>query len=327
MEKNQCYAVVKPLPHKSWTMSLHSAHGARMVKIGKHYCIHSPVMDGFTNKVHISRSQINASLPSESRNGICGSDMVTHEEESDQQHADAVARSFNIFDPENRAEYTADGTQASTSEAAPPFSVASPQAHHPSHKWNLDLLSWQKDSQKVRVSHRDLIDGELHEKSNSVSALEVKSPALPTSGDEPLHFSDHKRFRIAVGKPAIRADIQYAVKELSRILSAPPSKDQQLSTSSDISGAQNLVFRIAPSTWRLSQCIELRAYCESYWAGCPVSRKSTTGVTCQLWSASIVHYSRTQATVAQSSVEAEFSALTSAANDFNHLQSVIIEVS
>eukprot|EP00971_Amphidinium_carterae_P162143 3214134-Amphidinium_carterae.1 len=46
----------------------------------------------------------------------------------------------------------------------------------------------------------------------------------PTSGDEPFHFSDHKRFRIAVGKlqwmAAVRPDIQYAVMELSRKLSA-----------------------------------------------------------------------------------------------------------
>eukprot|EP00971_Amphidinium_carterae_P093016 1841238-Amphidinium_carterae.1 len=108
-------------------MSLHSPHGARMVKIGKHFYIHSLVMDGFINKVQISRSQINASLSGESHNGICGSDMVTHEEESDQQHAEDVARSFNIFDPENQPDFIADGTQASSSEAAPPISVPAPQ--------------------------------------------------------------------------------------------------------------------------------------------------------------------------------------------------------
>eukprot|EP00971_Amphidinium_carterae_P112785 2233672-Amphidinium_carterae.1 len=84
-------------------------------------------------------------------------------------------------------------------------------------------------------------------------------------------------------------------------------------------GTQNLVFRIAPSAWKNNQCIELHAFCDSDWAGCPVSRKSTTGVVCQLWGASIVHYSRTQATIAQSSAEAELYALTSAANDLIHL--------
>eukprot|EP00971_Amphidinium_carterae_P045653 898400-Amphidinium_carterae.5 len=62
------------------------------------------------------------------------------------------------------------------------------------------------------------------------------------------------------------------------------------------------------------------------WAGCPVSRKSTIGVICQLWSASIVHYSRTQAIVAQSSVETELYALTSAADNLIHLQFVITEM-
>eukprot|EP00971_Amphidinium_carterae_P118949 2356661-Amphidinium_carterae.1 len=145
MVENQCYAVVKPPPHKSWIMSLHSAHGARMAKIGKHYYIHSLVMDGFINKVQISRSQINASLSSESHNGICGSDMVTHEEESDQQHAEDASRSFNIFDPENQPHFVADGTQASASEAAPPVSVAAPQepskARGTDHKGNLKSKS------------------------------------------------------------------------------------------------------------------------------------------------------------------------------------------
>eukprot|EP00971_Amphidinium_carterae_P223962 4444125-Amphidinium_carterae.1 len=62
MEENQCYAIAKPPPHKSWIMNLHSNHGARMIKIGKHYYIHSLVMVGFVNKLQISRSQINASM-------------------------------------------------------------------------------------------------------------------------------------------------------------------------------------------------------------------------------------------------------------------------
>eukprot|EP00971_Amphidinium_carterae_P131285 2600380-Amphidinium_carterae.2 len=115
----------------------------------------------------------------------------------------------------------------------------------------------KKDSQKVRFSHRDLNDGELHEISQST---------------------------------------------------------------------QNLVFRIAPSAWRSSRCIELHAYCDLDWDGCPVNRKSTTGVVCQLWGTSIVHYSSIQATVAQSSAGAELYALTSAASDLIHLQSVIIEM-
>eukprot|EP00971_Amphidinium_carterae_P103238 2043458-Amphidinium_carterae.7 len=84
VEEHQRSAVVKPPPHKSWIMSLHSAHGTRMVKIGKHYLVQT------------SKSQINAFPQSEPHSDICGSDMVTRGEESDQQHADGVASSFNI---------------------------------------------------------------------------------------------------------------------------------------------------------------------------------------------------------------------------------------
>eukprot|EP00971_Amphidinium_carterae_P232276 4609347-Amphidinium_carterae.1 len=110
---------------------------------------------------------------------------------------------------------------------------------------------------------------------------------------------------------AARPDIQFAVKELSRKLSSHTSKDESATKHliRYLRDTQNLVFRIAPSAWKSSQCIELHAYCDSDWAD-PVSRKSTTGVICQLWSSSGVHYSRTQATMAQSSAEAELYALT-----------------
>eukprot|EP00971_Amphidinium_carterae_P139990 2773850-Amphidinium_carterae.2 len=118
MEENQCYAVVKPPPYKSWIMSLRSAHGARMVKIGKHYYIHSLVMDGFINKVQISRSQINTSLYGH---------FMRRVRSATSRRCGKVNDSYNIFDPENQPDFIADGTQASTSEAAPPISVAAPQ--------------------------------------------------------------------------------------------------------------------------------------------------------------------------------------------------------
>eukprot|EP00971_Amphidinium_carterae_P049700 979673-Amphidinium_carterae.1 len=61
--ENQCYAIVKPPPHKSWIMSLRSSHG----------WIHQQGADQC----------------------ICGSDQTTHEEESDQHHGEDVAKSFN----------------------------------------------------------------------------------------------------------------------------------------------------------------------------------------------------------------------------------------
>eukprot|EP00971_Amphidinium_carterae_P202653 4021095-Amphidinium_carterae.1 len=110
------------------------------------------------------------------------------------------------------------------------------------------------------------------QKPNSVSAPGVKSLALPTSGDEPLHFSNHRKFRTAVGKlqwmTAVRPDVQFAVKELSRKLASPTSKDESATKHliRYLRRTQNLAFRIAPSVWKSSQCIELHAYCDSDWA-------------------------------------------------------------
>eukprot|EP00971_Amphidinium_carterae_P025102 495638-Amphidinium_carterae.1 len=62
------------------------------------------------------------------------------------------------------------------------------------------------------------------ERANPVSAPDVKGSPLPDQGSELLHFTDHKKYRTSVGKrlwlSAIRPDIQFAVKELSRKLSA-----------------------------------------------------------------------------------------------------------
>eukprot|EP00971_Amphidinium_carterae_P073365 1450854-Amphidinium_carterae.1 len=116
------------------------------------------------------------------------------------------------------------------------------------------------------------------QRSNSVSAPGVKTPALQESGDGLLHFTDHKQFRVAVGQlqwmAAVRPDIQFAVRELSRKLSAPTTRDESAAKHliGYLRGTQNLVFSIAPSAWRSNQCIELHAYCDSDWAGCPVSR-------------------------------------------------------
>eukprot|EP00971_Amphidinium_carterae_P095090 1881406-Amphidinium_carterae.5 len=148
------------------------------------------------------------------------------------------------------------------------------------------------------------------QKSNSVSAPGVKSPpALPTSRDE----------------PEIQNCNRNSVGELSAQTSEDESATKQLIKYRR--GTQNRAFRIALSTWRASQCIELHAYCDSDRPGCPINSKSTTGVICQLRSASIASYSRTQATVLRVQLrQKSFLESTSAANDLIHLQSVIIEM-
>eukprot|EP00971_Amphidinium_carterae_P248541 4933943-Amphidinium_carterae.6 len=100
--------------------------------------------------------------------------------------------------------------------------------------------------------------------------------------------------RPAMGKlqwmAAVRPDIQYASKELGRKLSAPTSKDESATKHliKYLRGTQNLVLRMAPE----EQVTALHFM-------------STVAQIGHLWGASIVHYSKTLATVAQSSAEAE----------------------
>eukprot|EP00971_Amphidinium_carterae_P054913 1082268-Amphidinium_carterae.1 len=65
---------------------------------------------------------------------------------------------------------------------------------------------------------------------------------------------------------------------------------------------------------------------DSDWAGCAVTRHSTTGVILLIHGCSIIHYSRTQSTIAQASAVAEVYAHTSAPNELIHVQLVVIEL-
>eukprot|EP00971_Amphidinium_carterae_P245712 4879616-Amphidinium_carterae.4 len=47
------------------------------------------------------------------------------------QHSKDVAKSFNLFDPENQPSHSAEGTHHSTSEAAQPLTVPAPQEPSP----------------------------------------------------------------------------------------------------------------------------------------------------------------------------------------------------
>eukprot|EP00971_Amphidinium_carterae_P163361 3239178-Amphidinium_carterae.1 len=55
------------------------------------------------------------------------SDLLSHEEEADMQHAEDVAKSFNLFDPGNQPGHSAERTHHLTSEAAQPLTVPEPQ--------------------------------------------------------------------------------------------------------------------------------------------------------------------------------------------------------
>ena len=140
------------------------------------------------------------------------------------------------------------------------------------------------------------------------------SQLKPTVEDEePLSTEEHSKYRTAVGKlqwlVGIRPDLAYATKELARGLHAPTvsHKTQLKHLLRYIAGTVDTGLMLRP-TYTLStdvKTVDLHIYCDSDWAGCKTTRKSTTGVVAQLLGCTIQHCSRTQATIALSSTESE----------------------
>eukprot|EP00971_Amphidinium_carterae_P025265 499008-Amphidinium_carterae.3 len=127
------------------------------------------------------------------------------------------------------------------------------------------------------------------ERANPVSTPGVKGSPLPDQGSELLHFTDHKKYRMSIGKllwlSAIRPDIEHAIKELSRKLSAPSINDEKAVKDliRYLRGTQDQVMRFAPNNESKNKSdIEIHAYSDSDWAGCAVTRNSTTGVLLQI---------------------------------------------
>ena len=73
--------------------------------------------------------------------------------------------------------------------------------------------------------------------------------------------------------------------------------------------------------------LDLKVYCDSDWAGCSKTRKSTSGVVVALLGCTVFTCSRTQATVALSSGEAELYAIGLAVQEALFVKTLILEAS
>ena len=150
---------------------------------------------------------------------------------------------------------------------------------------------------------------------------------------EPLSTDAHKLYPRAVGQllwlANVRPEIMFAVKELSRGLSAPTTEHEATVKHlfKFLSGTKDYKQRLQP-TLSLSQqhkALDVNIFVDSDWAGCHDTRRSTSGVSLFVLGANILSHSRTQATVALSSGEAELYAIGSGVADGLFVRSLVEE--
>ena len=176
---------------------------------------------------------------------------------------------------------------------------------------------------------------ELYEmkKVNQVNTTGSSSLKRIEDADVALDAKAHSLYRTAVGKllwlAFVRPDCSYAVKELSRDVKGPTieSLAKLKHLLRYLFGTKDYVLRIKPihmlSDWTSS--MDIVCYVDSDWAGCSKTRKSTSGSTAQVLGCDVIHTSRTQATVALSSGEAELYAIGQGTSEALFLKSLILE--
>ena len=167
----------------------------------------------------------------------------------------------------------------------------------------------------------------------------VTTPGSPTTNqtieDEGrVDHEQHKRYSRTVGKlqwlAHTRPDIAHATKELARDLAAPTELSQKSGKHllRYLHGAKHYKFTIEPTTTpraNTNNILDLDVHVDADWAGCPASRKSTSGFNIIFLATTVAFDSRTQATIALSSAESELYAICTGVNEGLHLRNFLLE--
>ena len=190
------------------------------------------------------------------------------------------------------------------------------------------------------ISLNDSYTNDILQEANLLKATPAVTPGATTSTSTPeqeelLDKQEHAQYRRLVGKlqwlSYTRPDLSFAVKELARSLQQTTVRDKQRLRHClrYLAGTSNRKFVIQP-TIRLTSTnkepLDLNVYTDADWAGCHVTRKSTTGFVIQFLGTTVHFGSRTQAVVALSSAESEFYAIGTGATEALHLKNFLGEI-
>ena len=159
---------------------------------------------------------------------------------------------------------------------------------------------------------------------NSVATPGVRASFAEAESDEPLSSRQHTAFRGAAARAnylaADRVDCQFAAKEICRFMAKPTkySWEALRRLCRYLAGLPRLVFVYE---WQTISAIDV--YTDTDWAGCPRTRKSTSGGGALLGSHTIKTWSATQPSIALSSGEAELNGAVRGAGIGLGLQSLL----
>ena len=153
-----------------------------------------------------------------------------------------------------------------------------------------------------------------------------------TNDEAPLDKQEHADYRRAVGKlqwlTYTRPDISFSTKELARDLQQPTQQSLRKLKHllRYLRGTQQYKMIIRPThTPQTKEPIDLNIYVDADWAGCPNTRKSTSGFIVTMMGSVVQFGSRTQAVVALSSAESELYAIGTGAQEGLHIANFIKE--
>ena len=188
------------------------------------------------------------------------------------------------------------------------------------------------------ISLADSYTTELLEEASMLNCNSAPAPGNNTLNatsemEQELNKEEHAAYRRMVGKlqwmTYTRPDIGFATKELARALTQPTTADQQKLKHllRYIKGTQHYKQYIRPTakTPTAEAVPDIQVFVDSDWAGCATTRKSTTGFLIKVFGATIHYGSRTQATIALSSAEAELYAINTGATEALHISNFMKE--
>ena len=170
-------------------------------------------------------------------------------------------------------------------------------------RWVGDRIEYEADPRQVE---------RLVQECGMVGCKPMATPGVrigfqELEGDEPLEQRLHTAFRSAAARgnylSADRIDAQFGCKEICRWMSSPTQTSWKAlkRLARFMSGAPRLVY-----VYRQQDVSHIDVYTDTDWAGCPQTRKSTSGGCILLDRHTVKHWSSTQTSVALSSGEAEF---------------------